>query len=66
MKKYSATVMCHSKGEIAMNTIDDLKKYIEGYCNGCMYKNQCETTLELCTGAEMVIISFRMIAKGEY
>lgn len=49
-----------------MKTVDDLKTYIAGYCNRCMYKNQCETTLELCTGAEMAIISFRMIMKGEY
>lgn len=51
-----------------MKTIDDLKIYIAGYCNNCTYpyKKQCETTLDFCTGAEMAIISFRMIMKGEY
>lgn len=49
-----------------MKTIDDLKKYIAGYCTECSFKEYCETDLILCTGAKMVIISFRMIMKGEY
>ena len=49
-----------------MKTIDDLKIYIAGYCNECKFKKCCETDLILCTGAEMAIISYRMIMKGEY
>ncbi|MCR4889749.1 MAG: hypothetical protein K5979_11320 [Ruminococcus sp.] len=49
-----------------MKTIDDLKIYIAGYCNECKFKKCCETDLILCTGTEMVIISYRMIMKGEY
>jgi len=51
-----------------MKTIDDLKIHIAGYCLECDYplRHECETTLKLCTGAEMTIISYRMILKGEY
>lgn len=49
-----------------MKTVDDLKKYIAGYYYECRFKKYCETDMILCTGAEMVIISFRMIMKGEY
>ena len=49
-----------------MKTIKKKKKYIAGYCNECKSKKYCETDLILCTGAEMVIISYRMIMKGEY
>ena len=56
----------YDKEVTKMKTIDDLKKYIAGYCNECKSKKYCETDLILCTGAEMVIISYRMIMKGEY